>query len=1369
MPSKISVHVSGYVEKTFDILERMQPSVIKVYDQPSEMNIDEIRRRCPGAVLIYRQYTNLNLHSSADEYFAEINNTFSKLRGRGIYWEGLNEPVPQSVEDAQKLNRWFVRYAEIMHAHGELVAGFSWSTGNPTPAKWDIIVPNVIEAAAACDIHAFHEYYSTWGHDGDWGRYRAFEAALPAYARKPVVITEAGLDDNGNNFTGGYRGKITFQEYIEILRAYDAVLMQDPYCLGATVFAWADWNWPSFELNPMIDLVADYVASVGGGAYIPRPFPKPDFEPQPTYTFTVTPSSILVGQSATLTWNVEGVREAYLDGEGVGPTGSRIVNPTETTTYTLHIVLRDETTVDLAATLTVNPAPVPTFSFSATPGTILAGQSATLKWDVEGVREVYLDGQPVTGHETRVVAPTETTTYTLHIVLLDGSTQDLTATVTVNPAPTFSFTATPDSIIAGQSATLTWNVTGARSVELQGQVVAASSSSVVTPAQTTTYVLHIVFWDNSTKDLSVTVNVAQPQFTFTVNPSSITSGGSATLAWNVTGASAVTLDGQSVALQGTQIVSPTQTTTYNLHIVLLDTTTQDLFATLTVTPPGPIVTRPPTVTLTPENIALLQTYPRPAQDNGRGLHFNIDLRDTTIVNTVAHLVSINARWTLIYAQDELQARRAAQACWNAGIMPVVRIGKKVDEPFDAIPYVNALKAVGAPPYVQIYNEPGDEREWKSGHTPPNWVPIFAQNWAFHATHVYDAGGYPGLQVLGKEELDAAIDAVKAMGRADIFQRTFFALHNYGANHPADYPYDPLNQHDHPGSTIFDDDVNVIVFLAFAKWMQDRIGFVVPIIGGEGGWQYGAQEDSRYPQINASLHAQFHAEMFDWFRTGVIGNGEALPDYLFSVTPWIEGGWGGDDWWGGPLGDKTQTIEAVRALPAFVRKFSWDVGTPPPPPPTYSFTATPSTIQVGTSTTLQWDVTSARNVYLDGQAVAPKSSKIVSPIQTTTYTLSIVFLNGTTRDLSVTVIVTGAPPPSGIDWDAALDPLRVKLVASTANQAWRVVKGKLLDETQSQGRHHVFFTVVNENDVPVPGVKCVIDWVGRDPRDDPAVVTTDAVGKASCPLWSTYEPQSQTGVYFVYLKGAASDQVDGLGLPNNRQVSFDFTFKWSTGGTTPPPPPPPSTVTLIATPSVVGFGQSALLQWSTTGARTVSLDNEIVPANGTKSVTPTQTTTYTLHVIFLDGTARDVATVVTVTGTPPPPTGLVWDPRLTDLGVNLVTNPANVWRLTEGKYQDETESGGTHHIYYKTLNVDGTPAVGVKLVIDWVGREPGDQPAVVTTNINGEANCPLWAVMHPELKDGPYFTFVKDAPSDTVRGMGLPAARHVNFLLTFRVQ
>jgi hypothetical protein len=357
--------------------------------------------------------------------------------------------------------------------------------------------------------------------------------------------------------------------------------------------------------------------------------------------------------------------------------------------------------------------------------------------------------------------------------------------------------------------------------------------------------------------------------------------------------------------------------------------------------PARVATRPATVTLTAANIEHLKRFPRPPRDNGIGLHFHLDLRDEFIAQTVERLQSIRATWTMIYAQDALQARRAADACVRAGIMPLVRIGKLINEPYDPEPFVTELiepfQTLNSPPYIQIFNEPEDPREWVGGIIPDDWRQIFGRNWAHQADIVYRAGGFPGLQVLTSDAFDAAVDAVKASGREEIWERTFFVQHNYGANHPPAYPYDARNQADNPGQTILEDTLSGLGFLAYAAWMKERIGFVLPIVGGEGGWLFGAEEDKRYPKVEEALHAQYHREMFEWLRTGVLANGEPLPDYVFSIIPWIVSSWtfGGQNWWDNPLrpdGKLTQTIEAVQAMEPFERRFSWQGSTTGDPDP-----------------------------------------------------------------------------------------------------------------------------------------------------------------------------------------------------------------------------------------------------------------------------------------------------------------------------------------------------------------------------------------------------------------------------------------------------
>jgi hypothetical protein len=267
MPSKLSFHLMGFDSRIFDYLTQMQPSLVKIFEFSSDANIDEIRRRCPRTLIVYRPYTNLSFNDSADTFIAQISDTLNKLAGRGIIWEGLNEPILTSEADARAVSNWYVRFAERMHARGERVAAFSFSTGNP-PLQY---IPLLLPAIVACDYIALHEYYHPTNGKVDWARYRAFRAQIPVTARKPILLTECGLDDGRNN---GWRAYLSADAYLQILKEYDAELMQDSDVLGCTIFQYgAGGTWQSFDLTTIGDRIAQYVADQGGGAVIEPPSP----------------------------------------------------------------------------------------------------------------------------------------------------------------------------------------------------------------------------------------------------------------------------------------------------------------------------------------------------------------------------------------------------------------------------------------------------------------------------------------------------------------------------------------------------------------------------------------------------------------------------------------------------------------------------------------------------------------------------------------------------------------------------------------------------------------------------------------------------------------------------------------------------------------------------------------------------------------------------------------------------------------------------------------------------------------------------------------------------------------------------------------
>ena len=73
--------------------------------------------------------------------------------------------------------------------------------------------------------------------------------------------------------------------------------------------------------------------------------------------------------------------------------------------------------------------------FTADKTTLQVGECTSLHWSVDNVSAVYLDGAGVTGHGDKRVCPGSTTTYILHVVKRDGSSEDRRVTITVTGNP----------------------------------------------------------------------------------------------------------------------------------------------------------------------------------------------------------------------------------------------------------------------------------------------------------------------------------------------------------------------------------------------------------------------------------------------------------------------------------------------------------------------------------------------------------------------------------------------------------------------------------------------------------------------------------------------------------------------------------------------------------------------------------------------------------------------------------------------------------------------------------------------------------------------------------------------------------------------
>ncbi|MFL6284645.1 MAG: hypothetical protein ACJ74Q_15975 [Pyrinomonadaceae bacterium] len=296
--------------------------------------------------------------------------------------------------------------------------------------------------------------------------------------------------------------------------------------------------------------------------------------------FTAEPACVVFGSSSVLRWNVSDAASVTINGTPVDPSsGSMTVTPSSDTTYTLVATGAGCAPQTTQAQVTVSVTTPPQINqFTAAPASIIrdSGASSTLQWDVTGAVSATINGTPVNpAAGVMSVTPSATTVYTLVVMGGGCSPQRREAQVTVTvdePAPLTcplvnGFSATPSCIVAGQTSQLQWSVADADTVTINGSPVALSGALGVSPNVTTVYTLVASRTGCAPQQSQVTVEVSQPPTinSFAGSTNSLQDGQTATLQWDVSDASSVTIDGAAVSpTAGTLTVTPNTTHTYTI-------------------------------------------------------------------------------------------------------------------------------------------------------------------------------------------------------------------------------------------------------------------------------------------------------------------------------------------------------------------------------------------------------------------------------------------------------------------------------------------------------------------------------------------------------------------------------------------------------------------------------------------------------------------------------------------------------------------------------------------------------------------------------------------------------------------------------------
>lgn len=327
-------------------------------------------------------------------------------------------------------------------------------------------------------------------------------------------------------------------------------------------------------------------------------------------SFTATPNNIQTGNSIVLSWTTTNATSCTASGgsgsdgwsgssQPASSTGVTIgpLSTATTLTYALQCTGPGGTgsTSNITVTVGQSTPPASITSFSASPNSVQTGGSTTLAWTTTNATTCVASGGTGTdgwngavstsssGQSVGPIVAIGSVTYTLTCSGSGGSSGPNSTSVTVGaatpPAAIGTFQASPTTIQAGQSTTLSWNTTnatgctasgGAGSDGWSGAEPASSNGTTVGPivlAGTYTYTLGCTGSGGTSGPSSVNVTVTPappgaPVVTMSANNATtaqIQPNGTFTLKWSVTNATTCTATGGtgSDGWSGSQATSST--------------------------------------------------------------------------------------------------------------------------------------------------------------------------------------------------------------------------------------------------------------------------------------------------------------------------------------------------------------------------------------------------------------------------------------------------------------------------------------------------------------------------------------------------------------------------------------------------------------------------------------------------------------------------------------------------------------------------------------------------------------------------------------------------------------------------------------------
>lgn len=240
----------------------------------------------------------------------------------------------------------------------------------------------------------------------------------------------------------------------------------------------------------------------------------------------------------------------------------------------------------------------PTVTFTASPLAVNSGSQASLTWGSTNATSCIAGGpwsNSGTLSGSGLTNPlTTTTTFTFQCTGPGGTSPLQSQTVTINPPPSVTLSASPSTIYSGQSTKLTWTSSGAASCNFPsgsslytpGGYPANNTSGLSTGPLTSSQSYQISCTGPSGTGNSniVPVTVLVPTATISASPARIPPGGSTTITWSGTNVSSCTITKNGVVwktLSGASLTGSAPDTNITVQNAYLMTCTNGVTSPVT--------------------------------------------------------------------------------------------------------------------------------------------------------------------------------------------------------------------------------------------------------------------------------------------------------------------------------------------------------------------------------------------------------------------------------------------------------------------------------------------------------------------------------------------------------------------------------------------------------------------------------------------------------------------------------------------------------------------------------------------------------------------------------------------------------------------